>query len=153
MKLITFARNDAPATLRLGALRGQSAVDLNKLDSRIPADMIAFLEGGAAAMALAASALAAAKSSDEIGPGAYTLKAPIPRPGKIICVGLNYRDHVQLPVGRAELDIRVRVRHHDINIVPTFDIEEAKAEAWVAAIAHAPLPQIPEVAGRDAREA
>ena len=95
MKLITFARNDAPATLRLGALRGQSAVDLNKLDSRIPADMIAFLEGGAAAMALAASALAAAKSSDEIAPGAYTLKAPIPRPGKIICVGLNYRDHAK----------------------------------------------------------
>lgn len=46
-------------------------------------------------MALAASALAAAKSSDEIGPGAYTLKAPIPRPGKIICVGLNYRDHAK----------------------------------------------------------
>jgi 2-keto-4-pentenoate hydratase/2-oxohepta-3-ene-1,7-dioic acid hydratase in catechol pathway len=25
--------------------------------------------------------------------GALTLRAPIPRPGKILCIGLNYRDH------------------------------------------------------------
>jgi acylpyruvate hydrolase len=31
--------------------------------------------------------------SDAVEPGDVTLHAPLPRPGKIICVGLNYHDH------------------------------------------------------------
>jgi 2-keto-4-pentenoate hydratase/2-oxohepta-3-ene-1,7-dioic acid hydratase in catechol pathway len=31
--------------------------------------------------------------SDAVKPGEVTLHAPLPRPGKIICVGLNYHDH------------------------------------------------------------
>ncbi len=95
MKLITFARNDSPTTLRLGALRGTAAIDLHQLDARIPGDMLSFLAGGDAAMDLAAKALAAATHTDELAQGSYTLKAPIPRPGKIICIGLNYRDHAK----------------------------------------------------------
>lgn len=95
MKLITFIRNDAPNTMRLGALRGGAAIDLNQADSRIPSDMVSFLSGGDAAHKLAAAVVAGAPASAEIPAGRYTLKAPIPRPGKILCIGLNYRDHAR----------------------------------------------------------
>lgn len=39
---------------------------------------------------------AAARAEDRRRPiGELTLLAPVPRPGKIICVGLNYRDHAR----------------------------------------------------------
>jgi len=55
--------------------------------------MLSFLEGGAATMALARGALANAPAHAQLALAHVTLKAPIPRPGKIICIGLNYRDH------------------------------------------------------------
>jgi 2-keto-4-pentenoate hydratase/2-oxohepta-3-ene-1,7-dioic acid hydratase in catechol pathway len=44
---------------------------------------------------------AAAREGSLIRAAAVTLLAPVPRPGKIVCVGLNYRDHAaeaRLPV-------------------------------------------------------
>ncbi len=46
-------------------------------------------------MTLATQALAAAQSNGSVTLDQVTLKAPIPRPGKIICIGLNYRDHAR----------------------------------------------------------
>jgi 2-keto-4-pentenoate hydratase/2-oxohepta-3-ene-1,7-dioic acid hydratase in catechol pathway len=57
--------------------------------------MLSFLAAGAAAKERAAQALAAARPSDEVALNQVTLKAPIPHPGKIICIGLNYRDHAR----------------------------------------------------------
>jgi len=56
-------------------------------------DMLSVIAGGAAARASIASYLkavppAAGKSLDRV-----VLLAPIPKPPKLICVGLNYRDH------------------------------------------------------------
>jgi acylpyruvate hydrolase len=55
--------------------------------------MISFLEAGDEAYTLAERALAAAPLKAILDLDTVTLKAPIPRPGKIICIGLNYRDH------------------------------------------------------------
>ncbi|NPV53290.1 MAG: fumarylacetoacetate hydrolase family protein [Firmicutes bacterium] len=77
-------------------------------DALLPDDMVAFLEGGSRSLEAAAQAVEFAMavagaagavtgaglaggfvySTDEV----RTL-APIARPGKIICIGLNYRDH------------------------------------------------------------
>jgi acylpyruvate hydrolase len=65
---------------------------------RVPDDLTGLLRGGAASMASARRALrfAAEGGADDLSlPLAdVQLLAPIPRPGKVICVGLNYRSHL-----------------------------------------------------------
>jgi acylpyruvate hydrolase len=94
VKLVTFLTN---GQARLGALlpasNDQQIVDLNRADSRLPDNMLAFLEAGQGALALAQQALAGPPPGAVLARADVTLKAPIPRPGKIICLGLNYRDH------------------------------------------------------------
>src|SRR5262249_24927711 len=96
MKLVTFEQD---GQARLGALREVNGVeyitDLNRADSKIPSRMIEFLRGGDATRALAEQALAANAPEQGIARSAVKLKAPIPVPGKIICIGLNYHDHAQ----------------------------------------------------------
>jgi acylpyruvate hydrolase len=93
MRLVTFVSNGQP---RLGALvDGQTVVDLNRADPQLPAEAIAFLEAGPDARARATKALATAPAAARFALSAVTLKAPILRPGKIICIGLNYRDHAK----------------------------------------------------------
>src|SRR5437763_445951 len=94
MRLVTFLGN---GRARLGALlpasNDQQIIDLNQADTRLPDNMIAFLEAGQPAQALARRVLAAPPAAAVVARSAVTLKAPVPRPGKIICLGLNYRDH------------------------------------------------------------
>lgn len=94
MKLVMFHQDGA---LRLGALREENAksyvTDLNKQDPSLPSDIIAFLEGGDATLAQAKKVLAATPAASGIALESVKLAAPIPRPGKILCIGLNYRDH------------------------------------------------------------
>jgi acylpyruvate hydrolase len=96
MRLITFA---LAGEQRLGALAGAGSdtrvYDLNRLEPRLPADILAFLEAGPAAFALAQQALAAAAPDDGLPLAAVQLKAPIPQPRKIICIGQNYLAHAQ----------------------------------------------------------
>jgi acylpyruvate hydrolase len=92
MKLVTFVKDGAQ---RLGALHTrdgrQTVVDLNRVEPRLPSDILAFLEEGAPGRRLAEDAVA--NSTQDIDLSTLSLKAPVPRPGKIICIGLNYRDH------------------------------------------------------------
>jgi 2-keto-4-pentenoate hydratase/2-oxohepta-3-ene-1,7-dioic acid hydratase in catechol pathway len=94
MKLVTYAHNGAA---RLGAIatkRGREVViDLHAADPLLPADMLAFLQGGPSALTLARKAIKSARSGLDLKK--VKLLAPIPRPGKIICIGLNYRDHAE----------------------------------------------------------
>lgn len=94
MRLVTFTQQ---GTTRLGGLRGTNEaariVDLARVEPRLPSDMLALLRGGVEMRALAQNALDQARQSDEIPLADVTLQAPLPRPGKIICIGLNYRDH------------------------------------------------------------
>lgn len=93
MKLVTFVQDGQPRT---GALHGgddAQIVDLNAADSSIPADMIQLLAGGEAVMAKARQAASNPPQDALVARDSVALKAPVPRPGKIICVGLNYRDH------------------------------------------------------------
>lgn len=96
MKLVTFVESGSS---RIGALRtrnGRQVIfDLSGVDPRLPTEMKSLLDGGGPALARAEEALAKAESGAAFELSAVTLRAPIPRPGKIICVGLNYRDHAE----------------------------------------------------------
>ena len=65
-------------------------VDLAAVDPSLPASLTAILaeEEG---IVRAASAFEEGKRTGRYVEG--TLTAPIPRPGKVVCIGLNYRDH------------------------------------------------------------
>ena len=120
MRLVTYTFRGARG---LGALvGGGTVVDLNRAhrlassSSRVPGDagpvwpdMLALLEMGDGAMDLARAALDAATSYRRAHPEAardaglafaldepgFRLEAPVPRPGSVLAVGLNYRAHAE----------------------------------------------------------
>ncbi len=74
MKLVTFKR--AQEVPQAGILDGDQV-------SALGADMLTIIESGRKPLS----------SADSIPLSEVKLLAPIPRPPKLICVGLNYRDH------------------------------------------------------------
>ena len=105
MKLVTYNSGAGP---RLGAMLDDRAiVDLNRASGgKLPADMISFLNAGEEAMAIARTTLDAARAAGSAGASASgvifsldvpgtRLEAPVPRPGKVLAIGLNYRDHAE----------------------------------------------------------
>ncbi len=61
------------------------------------------------------------------------LHAPAPRPGKIICIGLNYRDHAEesnLPVPERGLSFQNRRRHNALchGDLITIDVNERRLD-------------------------
>ncbi|MDX2141473.1 MAG: fumarylacetoacetate hydrolase family protein [Chloroflexota bacterium] len=91
MKLISFVHQ---GSTRIGALVSRNGdeyvVDLTAADSSLPGDMMSLLAGGDALLTRAQQSMNGAKT---LSLGDVRLLPPLPRPGKIICIGLNYRDH------------------------------------------------------------
>jgi acylpyruvate hydrolase len=92
MKLVTFVSEDVS---RIGTLLDdeQVVVDLSKAAPGLPTNIIQFLEGGVASLAIAGEAIARADQTCKMDTSAVLLQSPVPCPGKIVCIGLNYRDH------------------------------------------------------------
>lgn len=88
MKLVSFVRDGAT---HIGAMVGENIVDFSQADASLPMDMIGFLKGGKATLEAAQKAIDGGAKT--IALSAVKLLAPIPNPGKIICIGLNYSDH------------------------------------------------------------
>ncbi len=57
------------------------------------ASLLEVIEGGADALDRVRRWISGAASSHARDPAGITFAAPIPRPPKLICIGLNYRDH------------------------------------------------------------
>jgi 2-keto-4-pentenoate hydratase/2-oxohepta-3-ene-1,7-dioic acid hydratase in catechol pathway len=89
MRLATLQTAAGP---RAAVFRGDHYVDLHATDARLPAGLRALLDGGGDALRSAAEAAARPDAARVPASGARLL-APVPDPQKIICVGLNYRDH------------------------------------------------------------
>jgi 2-keto-4-pentenoate hydratase/2-oxohepta-3-ene-1,7-dioic acid hydratase in catechol pathway len=96
MRLVSFVYD---GQIRIGAIRTDGArelvFDLNRIEPRLPSKMEAFLESGKSAFSLAAQALAHASVEAGLPLEGLALKAPVPRPGKIIAIGQNYLMHVE----------------------------------------------------------
>jgi 2-keto-4-pentenoate hydratase/2-oxohepta-3-ene-1,7-dioic acid hydratase in catechol pathway len=88
MKLVTFTDDEGT---RVGVLVADGIVDLATADARMPRTMLELLARGDAALDAARAATASAKSRVPLA--SVTLEAPVPRPGKALAIGLNYRDH------------------------------------------------------------
>ncbi len=87
MKFVTFQRNGASEP---GVLMATDVVSLKAAGFHTMLDVIA---GGAAARARIEEWILKPPASEVAALASAQLLAPIPRPPKIICVGLNYRDH------------------------------------------------------------
>ncbi len=57
--------------------------------------LVSLIAGGADALDRAARWVERAPGGESLDPATVHLAAPIPRPPKIICIGLNYRDHAR----------------------------------------------------------
>jgi len=58
-------------------------------------DLLSLIAGGADAMDRVLRWVESAPGGERFDPSAMKLRAPIPRPPKIVCIGLNYRDHAE----------------------------------------------------------
>lgn len=90
MRLATILRDGKPG---LAACHGAELIDLGRAAPGLPTSLVAFLEGGEAARAAVERAIGAAPAAARLDPETATFLPVVPRPGKIICVGLNYADH------------------------------------------------------------
>ncbi len=73
---------------------------MNASNPALPADMLRFLDGGATTLELARETVALAPANALLPESDVTLLAPVPRPGKILCLGHNYHGHIG--IGRTE---------------------------------------------------
>jgi 2-keto-4-pentenoate hydratase/2-oxohepta-3-ene-1,7-dioic acid hydratase in catechol pathway len=92
LRLVSFRREGRVA---VGGLTedGQTVVDLGLAEPRLDLDMIALLEGGEDALGLVRQTVGGAGPAARKPISSVALTAPVPRPRKIIGVGLNYREH------------------------------------------------------------
>src|SRR3954465_15769758 len=91
----------------------------------VGSDVVMAGEGGVGEMLRSGGLPSAPPTGDAVSPSSLTLLPPVPDPGKIICLGLNYRQHAE------EAGIEAPE-------VPTFSPEWANALA--APGADVPLP-------------
>ncbi len=90
MRLVTFDKGGRPIA---GVRKVNSVVDLSIAAPDLPGDWPAIFAAGA--LERVAEAVAGA-GPDALVPAAdVTLMVPIPRPPKILCIGLNYRHHAE----------------------------------------------------------
>jgi len=78
---------------RLGVIREDGVLDLAIAAPDAPRDLRSVLEGAAGGIPGVASMVEAASTSSCVERKPSRFAPPIARPGKIICLGLNYADH------------------------------------------------------------
>jgi 2-keto-4-pentenoate hydratase/2-oxohepta-3-ene-1,7-dioic acid hydratase in catechol pathway len=115
MRLYTF---ETTGTVRIGAEGSGGLIDLNAAHAArlgqksavLAESMIDLVRGGKGALRQARQALAFARRAGAKRAAKWTydladvtLLAPIPRPGKILCSGLNYKSHLDEEPGAALL--------------------------------------------------
>ena len=89
MKIVAFDRADGPG---LGILVGEDVIDLSAVDASAPRELGAVLRGpGLGALKAIGER---ATPAHHVKLSAITLRMPVETPGKIICLGLNYIEHV-----------------------------------------------------------
>jgi 2-keto-4-pentenoate hydratase/2-oxohepta-3-ene-1,7-dioic acid hydratase in catechol pathway len=89
MRLATLS---TPAGPRATVLNGDFYVDLYGTDMSLPSSVRGLLAAGSDALAAAKEA-ARSPMAVRIPAQAAVLLPPVPNPSKIMCIGLNYRDH------------------------------------------------------------
>jgi len=93
MRLCTIMSGGKPA---VGVKMGNGKiVDLSKQMPRGPKSVVEILAGAKKLQAAVAKACAKPKAGAVVSEKSAKYLPPIPNPGKILCIGLNYRKHAE----------------------------------------------------------
>ncbi|MGC1466398.1 MAG: fumarylacetoacetate hydrolase family protein [Pseudolabrys sp.] len=92
MKIVGFEANNA---LRLGVIEGEEVIDLQAADAQAPNDLGEWLRRGNGDLKPLADLAKKAPASARRPLKGLKYALPVARPGKILCLGLNYLDHVK----------------------------------------------------------
>jgi acylpyruvate hydrolase len=93
MRLCTILSGGKTA---VGVKKGDGKiVDLSKQMPRGPKSVVEILAGGKAVQAAVAKACAKPKAGATVSEKSAKYLTPIPSPGKVLCIGLNYRKHAE----------------------------------------------------------
>jgi acylpyruvate hydrolase len=92
MKLVGFTTD---AGQRLGFIEGDQVIDLNAVDPKLPNDLGAVLKQYSGDLKPLAELAKRAPASAKRPLAGITYALPVAHPGKIVCLGLNYLDHVK----------------------------------------------------------
>jgi 2-keto-4-pentenoate hydratase/2-oxohepta-3-ene-1,7-dioic acid hydratase in catechol pathway len=98
MQLVTFLERGFK---RIGIQLDTGILDLSRVSPELPENMIDFLALGESARAITEKACSAPQESWLIDKGDVSLCAPIPQPGKVLCMGHNYTGHIG--IGKTEI--------------------------------------------------
>jgi 2-keto-4-pentenoate hydratase/2-oxohepta-3-ene-1,7-dioic acid hydratase in catechol pathway len=91
MKIVNFETADG---IRIGVVDGDSVVDVAAVDASLPNELGAFLRANGDMKKLAET-VKKAPASAKLPLAGLKFALPVANPGKIICLGLNYLDHVK----------------------------------------------------------
>uniref|UniRef100_A0A3P9K5Y4 Fumarylacetoacetate hydrolase domain containing 2A n=1 Tax=Oryzias latipes TaxID=8090 RepID=A0A3P9K5Y4_ORYLA len=93
MRLVQFCRHGDGGDIRVGVEEGEglSVVDLKAFDPSVPSTMRELLELGDKGLECAQRALASGQCV--VNREHVQLLSPVLAPEKVVCVGMNYRDH------------------------------------------------------------
>src|SRR5947208_12444628 len=89
MRYVTFQRHDYTEP---GVLRGDEIASVRGAGFE---DVLSIIAGGAVAREKVDLWMQSVPWDDIVKAADVRLRAPIPRPPKIVCIGLNYRDHAE----------------------------------------------------------
>src|SRR5436309_10880005 len=92
MKFVGF---EAEGGLRLGIVEGDQVVDLQAADAKVPSNLGAVLAANNGDLKSLGEIAKRAPASARRPLQELKFGLPVARPGKIICMGLNYLEHVK----------------------------------------------------------
>lgn len=92
MKIVGFEANNG---VRLGVVDGDNVVDLQAVDANVPTDLAEVLRRSNGDLSPIGALAKKAPASARRPLDGVTYALPVAHPGKIICLGLNYLDHVK----------------------------------------------------------
>jgi 2-keto-4-pentenoate hydratase/2-oxohepta-3-ene-1,7-dioic acid hydratase in catechol pathway len=92
MKIIAFKADRA---LRLGVVENDQVIDLQRVDEKAPADLGRWLKRDKGDLSAIKDLAKRAPASARRPLAGLEYALPVARPGKIICLGLNYLEHVK----------------------------------------------------------
>ncbi len=92
MKIVGF---EAEGGLRLGVVEGDQVIDLQAVDAKVPANLADVLAANNGDLKPLADMAKKAPASARRPLNGLKFGLPVARPGKILCLGLNYLEHVK----------------------------------------------------------
>src|ERR1700712_3399958 len=92
MKIVGFETNEG---LRLGIVEGDQVIDLQAVDAKVPANLADVLKAGNGDLTPLGDLAKRAPASARRPLAGLKFGLPVARPGKSICLGLNYLEHVK----------------------------------------------------------